>query len=127
MSPKIQFCDNKSLVSREGHVYQTAPMNLSQTLKADYDIQMQIMEMIRTLDIEIPTLHVKGHQNDHKEMHKLSYKAKLNIKADMLATKARQKHKKGHNFIHYPAAQCSLTLYLPKTLRRALLNSHLTP
>jgi hypothetical protein len=43
MSPKIHFCDNKSLVSREGHVYQTAPMNSFKTLKADYDIQMKIM------------------------------------------------------------------------------------
>ena len=81
-------------------------MNSFKTLKADYDIQMQIMETIRTLDIEIPTLHVKGHQNDHAEIHKLSYEARLNIKADILATKAWQKHKKGHNFIHYPASQC---------------------
>ena len=85
-------------------------MNSFQTLKADYDIQMQIMETIRTLDIEIPTLHVKGHQNDHAEIHKLSYEARLNIKADILATKAWQKHKKGHDFIHYPASQCSLTV-----------------
>jgi hypothetical protein len=46
------------------------------------------MDTIRTLDIKRPTLHVKGHQNDHEEIHKLSYEAKLNIKADILATMA---------------------------------------
>jgi hypothetical protein len=39
-------------------------------------------------DIEIPSLHVKEHQDKHIPGQALEYEAKFNIQADQLATTA---------------------------------------
>lgn len=110
-SIKVHFCDNKGVISRGPDTYRSAPPNSFDFLKADYDVQMQIMHTIRTLDTEIPSIHVKGHQDDDDTpIEHLSYESQLNIKADLLATKAWQQNKCGHKFVHYPASRCSLII-----------------
>eukprot|EP00978_Attheya_sp_CCMP212_P043461 scaffold284375_cov71-Attheya_sp.AAC.6 len=44
------------------------------------------MHTIRELDTVMPTLHVKGHQDNDIPESELSYEARLNIQADILAT-----------------------------------------
>jgi hypothetical protein len=110
-SNKVHYCDNQGVISRGPDTYRTAPPNPHDFLKADYDVQMQIMQTIRLLDIEIPSIHVKGHQDDNKSpIENLSYESQLNIKADALATKAWEQNKCGHPFIHYPDSKCSLII-----------------
>eukprot|EP00978_Attheya_sp_CCMP212_P005926 scaffold13219_cov61-Attheya_sp.AAC.2 len=58
-------------------------------LKADYGMQMKIMNTLRELNTVISTSHVKGHKDDAlltSSKKYLSYEARLNIKADLLAT-----------------------------------------
>eukprot|EP00978_Attheya_sp_CCMP212_P010158 scaffold24367_cov73-Attheya_sp.AAC.2 len=104
------------------------PSDFYYTTTADYDVQMQIMDTIREMDIVIPTSHVKGHQDSKKH---LSYEARLNIQADLLATRAWQRHFTGHKHVHYPASQCSfyinnqvITRAYCKTMRRAYASHH---
>jgi hypothetical protein len=69
------------------------------------------------MDAEIPTRHVKGRQDlerkdkNHKYNNattpNLSLETKLNIEADLLATRAWQRHFRHQEFVYYPAAQCS--------------------
>ena len=127
-SSKLHFCDNKSLVLRSPDTYRSALPSSFDFLKADYDVQMQIMDTIREMDIVIPTSHVKGHQDSKKH---LSYEARLNIQADLLATRAWQRHFTGHKHVHYPASQCSfyinnqvITRAYRKTMRRAYASHH---
>ena len=127
-SLKVHFCDNKSLVSRSPDTYRSALPSSFNFLKADYDVQMQIMDTLREMDTEIPTSHVHGHQ-DSTQL--LSYEARLNIQADLLATRAWQKHYKGHDHVHYPASKCSfyindqvITRAYRKTMRRAYASHH---
>eukprot|EP00978_Attheya_sp_CCMP212_P029400 scaffold104323_cov61-Attheya_sp.AAC.5 len=88
-STKLHFCDNSSLISQSPDAYKSAEASSFGFLKADYNVHMQIMAMIKEMDIIIPTQHVKGHQDDdEKDEIKLSHKAKLNIKVDQLATQA---------------------------------------
>jgi hypothetical protein len=76
-SSKIHFCDNLSLVSRSPDTYKKpAEASSFGFLKADYDVHMQIMALIREMDIDLPSQHVKGQQLNNKN---LSYAAKLNI------------------------------------------------
>eukprot|EP00978_Attheya_sp_CCMP212_P000602 scaffold1173_cov37-Attheya_sp.AAC.1 len=59
------------------------------------------MDTIPEMDTEIPTSQVKGHQDSKNE-------ARLNIQADLLATRAWQRHYTGYKHVHYPApSQCS--------------------
>jgi hypothetical protein len=110
-SVKVHFCDNKGVISRGPDTYRSALPNSFDFLKADYDVQMQIMHTIRTLDTEIPSIHVKGHQDDDDTpIEQLSYESQLNIKADLLATKAWQQYRCGHPLVHYPASKCSLII-----------------
>jgi hypothetical protein len=109
---KIHYCDNSSLVSRSPSIYRSAPTSSFEYLKADYDVQMQIIQTIHAIGIELPTLHVHGHQDKNTESNNLTYEATLNIEADLLATRAWQHHYKHHEHVHYPASQC--TLYINK-------------
>eukprot|EP00978_Attheya_sp_CCMP212_P044425 scaffold310170_cov75-Attheya_sp.AAC.2 len=128
-SSKLHFCDNKILVSRSPDTYQSALPSSFDFLKADYDVQMQIMDTIREMDTVIPTSHVHGHQDSKKY---LSYEARLNIQADLLVTRACQRHYTGHKHVHYSASQCSfyiknqvITRAYRKTMRQAYA-SHYT-
>eukprot|EP00972_Heterocapsa_arctica_P017610 2603274-Heterocapsa_arctica.AAC.1 len=56
-SSKLHFCDNKSLVSRSPDTYRSALPSSFDFLKADYDVQMQIMDTLHEMDTVIPTSH----------------------------------------------------------------------
>jgi hypothetical protein len=109
---KIHYCDNSSLVSRSPSTYRSAPTSSFEYLKADYDVQMQIIQTLKAIGTEMPTIHVKGHQDDTKSKSTLTYQAKLNIRADELATQAYQKYYRHTPHVHYPASKC--TLYINK-------------
>eukprot|EP00978_Attheya_sp_CCMP212_P031133 scaffold116596_cov73-Attheya_sp.AAC.1 len=109
---KIHYCDNSILVSRSPSIYRSAPTSSFEYLKVDYDVQMQIIQTIHAIGIELPTLHVHGHQDKNTEPKNFTYEVKLNIEADLLATNAWQHHYKHQEYVHYPASQC--TLYINK-------------
>jgi hypothetical protein len=97
---KRHFCDNSSLVSRFPSTYQSAPTSPFEYLKADYDVQMQIIQTLKDIGTDIPTIHVHGHQDDIKSNSLLSYQVKLNIRADTLATQAYQKYPQNKQHVH---------------------------
>ena len=47
------------------------------------------------MQLDWNTSHVKGHQNDTKSEHELSWEEKLNIRADIIATKAKDRLVRG--------------------------------
>eukprot|EP00978_Attheya_sp_CCMP212_P019720 scaffold55509_cov43-Attheya_sp.AAC.1 len=109
-----QSCDSSytTKLSRSHSIYRSAPTSSFVYLKADYDVQMQIIQTLHAIGIELPTLHVHGHPDKNTESKNLTYEAKLNIEADLLATRAWQHHYKHQEHVHYPASQC--TLYINK-------------
>eukprot|EP00957_Ditylum_brightwellii_P184181 14028963-Ditylum_brightwellii.AAC.1 len=60
-------------------------LKLSLTLAANYDVQLQIEEILQQLNCVWNTEHVKEHQ----EGPDLSWEARLNTRADELATEAK--------------------------------------
>jgi hypothetical protein len=106
-------------VGRGKDAYASTPPSSCSFLKPKYDVQMQIINTIRDLDIEILTHHVKGHQDKTIPLKQLSYPSQLNVHADWLATQAYEKYSGVHpQHVHYPASQC--TLYINnKAVNRA--------
>eukprot|EP00957_Ditylum_brightwellii_P099164 7552896-Ditylum_brightwellii.AAC.1 len=54
-------------------------------LAANYNIQLQIKDLLQQLNIPWQTEHVKGHQTEEN----LTWEAQFNNKADALATEAK--------------------------------------
>jgi hypothetical protein len=54
-STKLHFCDNSGLISQFSDAYKSAEASSFGFLKTDYDVHMQIMTMIKQMDIVIPT------------------------------------------------------------------------
>eukprot|EP00957_Ditylum_brightwellii_P155859 11864712-Ditylum_brightwellii.AAC.1 len=86
-----------------------AVLKPSITLAADYDVQLQIEDTIKQLNILWNNKHVKGHH----EGPDLPWEATLNTQADELATEARATitPTKAKNVQHlYPAANIHLMI-----------------
>eukprot|EP00957_Ditylum_brightwellii_P155474 11834619-Ditylum_brightwellii.AAC.1 len=58
----IQYCNNSTAVKRMKWITLCMILKPNTTLTADYDIQLQIEEIIQQLNILWHTEHVKGHQ-----------------------------------------------------------------
>eukprot|EP00978_Attheya_sp_CCMP212_P036404 scaffold164862_cov35-Attheya_sp.AAC.1 len=78
-STKLHFCDKSSLVGRSKDTYSSAPQSSFSYLKPDYDVQMEISNTIKELDIKINKQYVKGHQDDNKDISHLPYESQLNV------------------------------------------------
>eukprot|EP00957_Ditylum_brightwellii_P209677 15362761-Ditylum_brightwellii.AAC.1 len=86
-----------------------AILNSSTTLKADFDVQLQIEAILQELNMTWTMQHVKGHQIGPT----LPWEAILNNRADALATGARDSLSNKHtteNIYHYPDAHIHLTI-----------------
>eukprot|EP00957_Ditylum_brightwellii_P211090 15365740-Ditylum_brightwellii.AAC.2 len=84
-------------------------LNPNLTLNADFDVQLQIEDIITELDIKWTTQHVKDHQTGPD----LSWEVQLNNKADDLATNARNSITQHYASIHtyqYPDVHIHLTI-----------------
>ena len=86
-----------------------AVLNPNITLKADFDVQLQIEAILQDLNMTWTTQHVKG----HKTSPDLPWEAILNNRADALATLERdslsQKHTAEH-ICHYSDTHIHLTI-----------------
>ena len=74
------------------------------------DIQLQICELINNLSPRWTTSHVKGHQDKDKNQY-LSWEATLNVRADALATLAKENLVYKYIYpkpVAYPASEINL-------------------
>eukprot|EP00957_Ditylum_brightwellii_P079473 6043818-Ditylum_brightwellii.AAC.1 len=103
-------------------------LNPNLTLNADFDVQLQIENILTELDIKWSMQHIKGHQTGPD----LSWEVKLNNKADALATKAWNfitHHYASTHIYHYPAAHIHLTIndqLITQTVSRELQEAYTT-
>eukprot|EP00957_Ditylum_brightwellii_P122769 9362176-Ditylum_brightwellii.AAC.1 len=51
----------------------------TECLVPDYDIQVQVEEIYNTMELEIPTEWVRGHQAKNKQKKELTWEKQLNI------------------------------------------------
>ena len=82
----IHFTDNKGVVGRMNWYQVRVLQTPSECLAPDFDVQAQVEAIYQELQINTPTRWVRGHQDKQK---KKSWEAVLNIRADELATEAR--------------------------------------
>ena len=88
------YCDNKGLFyCIETHKDKQKP-SPRQFLYSGIDVEMQIIDTLKTLVIQtIEFIHVKGHQDNTENIEELEWPVTMNIYCDQLATKALEKHK----------------------------------
>ena len=91
-APQLQhFCDNITVTNRMQTFLQYKNWYPNQTLRPHMDVMLQICYYLDKLMPQWRTTHVKGHQDDEMEIACLSWEAQLNVRADALATEAKDK------------------------------------
>jgi hypothetical protein len=104
------FCDNKGLLSHFGRATKQTPFFPRHYLHSDMDIEMQILDTLRLLDITLTFKHVKGHQDSAVANKDLPREAILNIDCDRLASIALQNAVHTLKVQFMPASKISVTV-----------------
>ena len=84
------FIDNKSVLDREREAL--GGIRTADTLRPDFDIIAQLVEVRKRLPLRTKSTHVSGHQDKHKRYDELDRQSQLNVLADELATSALRQH-----------------------------------
>jgi hypothetical protein len=103
------FCDNKGLLSRLSRATKQKPFP-RHYLRSDMDIEMQILDTLRLLEMTLTFKHVKGHQDSADATQDLPREAILNIECDRLASLALQHAVHTPKVQFMPASQISVTV-----------------
>jgi hypothetical protein len=84
-SVKKLICDNSGLLTRieESSAWNYTTPNV--TLRAEWDVELVILDEYKKLGIKFVFMHVKSHQDDTKAVQTLTLKSRLNVEADRLA------------------------------------------
>jgi len=110
-APTIRhFCDNMVVTERMRNYIFYKAWYPNQTTKPHMDIQLQICELLDNLSPRWTTSHVKGHQDKNKNQY-LSWEATLNVRADALATLAKEDLLDKYIYpkpVAYPASEINL-------------------
>ena len=126
------FCDNITITKRMNSFLHYGEWYTNQTLRPHMDIQLQINETLKELNVQYSSAHVKGHQDRTNTLSSLTWEARLNIRADSLATTAKEEithSNKSTNPISYPASKINLYIddnLITKHYPKAILRAHTT-
>ena len=104
------YCDSKSAISRIQRYCRH--MSRVTTMPYDADLLSLIKSLLQELRCKFTPTWVKGHQDNLLAYEKLPMSARLNIDADFLTTRYRQrgKLKSRETVSHEPTQQCSITI-----------------
>jgi len=83
------YTDNKGIVGRMQWFLTRCIKTTKDCLVPDYDVQAQVEQIYQEMQWDITTEWVRGHQDTITPLNKLPWQAQLNVRADILATKAR--------------------------------------
>jgi hypothetical protein len=109
-SPTIHqcfFCDNKGPLARLERALTQTPFP-QHYLHSDMNIEMQILDTLRTMNFTLTFKHVKGHQDSTLDLKDLPREAILNIECNRLASKALQSATHTHTVQFMPASQIAV-------------------
>jgi hypothetical protein len=102
------FCDNEGLIKRLKFVHGPLTPFPRHYLRSDMDLEMQIVDTIRLLEISLAYKHVHGHQDDADDEAPLTREALLNVACDQLATAALRIAQPAPNVNFFPASEVSV-------------------
>ena len=108
-SPLHIYLDNKALLSITNN-RSTCPPSPSVTTSSEYDLLLQLFDLLSSLPIPVRFHHVKSHQDNHQHISTLSDPAQANCCADQLATRALSQCTSCPHTPLYPASQCTLSI-----------------
>ena len=111
------YLDNSSLLRIVTRMSSESYLSPSDAISSEYDLILQIADLLTTLPLSLQFHHVKSHQDKHAPISSLSLPAQANCHADHLATSAQLQCQSQDQSPLYPAAQCRLCLSA-KTITR---------
>jgi hypothetical protein len=112
------YCNNLGLIKRLDFAHGPLKPFPRHYLRSDMDLELQIIDTIRLLEISVKYQHVLGHQDDdddadddlHAPSVPLTREAKLNVQCDHLASAALRAAQPAHNVTFLPAGIISVTV-----------------
>jgi hypothetical protein len=104
------ICDNQGLLMRIERATTWKYMTPNATLRAEWDLELVIVNSYSQLGIPFTWMHVKSHQDNDGPIAGLSLEARLNVQADALATAALTEAPTIPKVALFPTARCQLIL-----------------
>jgi hypothetical protein len=87
----MTICDNEGLLKRIEAATEWTYTTTNVTLRAEWDIESFILEILTELKIKFIYMPVHSHQDDATPFANQSFESQLNVEADQLATAYIQK------------------------------------
>ncbi len=121
------ICDNEALLIRIETASAWTYTTPNVTLRAEWDIESVILDVLKELKMTFQFIHVKSHQDDETPLATLTLEARLNVEADRLATEYMQEdHIRRPTVALFPSAKAqfliqdvSVTRKIPQAIRYA--------
>jgi hypothetical protein len=120
------YYDNQGLLTRLEHAAGPLMPFPRHYLRSDIDVEMQILDTLRLLELKLQYIHVKGHQDTATTgpTKPLSRQANLNVTCDKIATASLQTAAPASSVTFLPAskitvsvASVTITRKLPRMIR----------
>ncbi len=84
------ICDNEGLLIRVEKANEWTYITPNVTLRAEWDVESVILDVLTELKMQFTFQHVLSHQDDDTPVENLTLETRLNVEADRLATEYMQ-------------------------------------
>jgi hypothetical protein len=104
------YCNNLSLITRLKQAVGSLPHFPRNYLHSDMDLEMQIVDTLRLMELSLSCTHVLGHQDETDNDQPLTREAALNVAFDHLATAELQTAAPSPLVTSFPTGLISVTV-----------------